>query len=114
MVEGMKVNATLQCACWAEAKTKMDAIKALKCETKKACVKVFHDCKKMEDESVNLIHKYMDDHSMHLINQTAEILHAGALKDAGVALDGADEGAKQVIDGEYLQEYEDYDLDYDG
>ena len=60
--KAMKTNATAQCACWAEAKTKMNAIKALKCEidekkkevsaNKKRCTKVFSNCKKMEDFSL--------------------------------------------------------------
>merc|ERR1712013_888868 len=46
----MKEDATKQCACWAEAKRK--------------CVKAFGKCKKMEDQSVELIPVCMAEHSM--------------------------------------------------
>merc|ERR1719318_228710 len=110
MTNAMKTDATGQCNCWAEAKTKMDAIKDLKCsinnekkkvtEEKRKCIDTFIKCKKMEDESINLIHTCMDDHSMHIINQTAESLHSGAMKDTGKALAGAEEKAKAVVSGE--------------
>ena len=67
---------------------------------KKRCTKVFSNCKKMEDFSVFLIYTCMNDHSMHLINQTAASLHSGAMKDTGKDLEGADDAAKQVIAGE--------------
>ena len=60
--EAMKTNASTQCTCWAEAKTKMNAIKALNCEidekkkevsaNKKRCTTFFSNCKKMEDFSL--------------------------------------------------------------
>jgi len=110
LTDAMKKNATGQCNCWAEAKAKMDAIKVLKCsinkekkkvtEEKKNCVSTFIKCKKMEDESINLIYTCMSDHSMHIINQTAASLHSGAMKDTGKALAGADETAKAVVSGE--------------
>merc|ERR1711892_422610 len=109
MTNDMKNDATTQCACWAEGKTKMDAIKAQKCSInkekkevtaeKKKCVKVFTVCKKMEDASIQLIHTCMADHSMKLINQTAESLHSGAMKDTGKDLAGAEEKAKDVVSG---------------
>jgi len=105
----MKKDATKQCECWAEAKTKMNAIKALNCSInnekkqvtaeKRKCVKTFGKCKKMEDQSVELIHVCMADHSMRLINQTAESLHVGAMKDSGKELATADETAKDVLSG---------------
>jgi len=105
----MKNDATKQCECWAEAKTKMNAIKAQKCSInnekkqvtaeKRKCVKIFGKCKKMEDQSVELIHVCMADHSMRLINQTAESLHVGAMKDSGKELATADETAKDVLSG---------------
>jgi len=105
----MKNDATKQCECWAEAKTKMNAIKALNCSInnekkqvtaeKRKCVKTFGKCKKMEDQSVELIHVCMADHSMRLINQTAESLHVGAMKDSGKELATADETAKDVLSG---------------
>eukprot|EP00091_Calanus_sinicus_P012408 TRINITY_DN2799_c0_g1_i2.p1 TRINITY_DN2799_c0_g1~~TRINITY_DN2799_c0_g1_i2.p1 ORF type:complete len:128 (-),score=31.11 TRINITY_DN2799_c0_g1_i2:85-468(-) len=67
---------------------------------KRACVAAFGKCKKMEDESVKLIHTCMDDHSMKLINQTAASLHSGAMKDTGKALGEAEDTAKAVIAGE--------------
>jgi len=105
----MKNDATKQCACWAEAKTKMNAIKAQKCSInnekkqvtaeKRKCVKTFGKCKKMEDQSVELIHVCMADHSMRLINQTAESLHLAAMTDTGKELATADETAKDVLSG---------------
>merc|ERR1719308_39342 len=105
----MKEDATKQCACWAEAKTKMNAIKAQKCSInnqkkqvtaeKKKCVKTFGKCKKMEDQSVELIHVCMAEHSMKLINQTAESLHLAAMTDTGKELAAADETAKDVLSG---------------
>ena len=110
MTEAMKNDATGQCDCWAEAKTKMDAIRVLKCSInkekkkvtadKKMCVETFIKCKKMEDESINLIYTCMNDHSMHIINQTAASLNSGAMKDTGKALAGAEETAKAVMAGE--------------
>merc|ERR1719320_1286409 len=107
--EEMKNNASMQCDCWAGAKEKMKELQSLKCETNKAkkevtankrkCNKVFSNCKKMEDFSVFLIYTCMNDHSLHLINQTAESLHNGAMQDASKELDGADQVAKQVLDG---------------
>jgi len=106
----MKNNATMQCDCWAEARLKMKELQELECETNKAkkevtankrkCNKVFSNCKKMEDFSVFLIYTCMNDHSLHLINQTAESLHNGAMEDASKELDGADKAAKQVLDGD--------------
>jgi len=105
----MKEDATKQCACWAEAKTKMNAIKAQKCSInnekkqvtaeKRKCVKVFGKCKKMEDQSVELIDVCMAEHSMKLINQTAESLHLAAMTDTGKELAAADETAKDVLSG---------------
>jgi len=105
----MKNDATKQCECWAEAKTKMNAIKAQKCSInnekkqvtaeKRKCVKIFGKCKKMEDQSVELIHVCMADHSMRLINQTAESLHLAAMTDTGKELAAADETAKDVLSG---------------
>ena len=103
------MDATIHCACWAEGKEKMNAIKAERCsinkekklvtQEKNKCIKVFMKCKKMEDESIQLIHTCMGDHSMKLINQTAESLHSGAMKDTSKALAGAEEIAKNVISG---------------
>merc|ERR1711892_793950 len=83
-------NATLQCECWGKAAQDVTGIKKLKCETKdnqkfvtkhkNDCIKAFGNCKKMEDEAVDLIHKCMHDHSNKFINQTAEGLHAAAEK----------------------------------
>merc|ERR1711892_977670 len=83
-------NATLQCECWGKAARDVTEIKKLKCETKdnqkfvtkhkNDCIKAFGNCKKMEDEAVDLIHKCMHDHSNKFINQTAEGLHAAAEK----------------------------------
>jgi len=97
-------NSIAQCGCWSTAKSDMDDIKTLKCATKekqkeitnnkKKCIKVFGNCKKMEDSSVELIHKCMNDHSMYLINQTAESLHSSAMKDASKTLD--EEAAKAL------------------
>jgi len=119
--EEMKKNATMQCDCWAGAKQAMKEIQALKCETNKAkkevtankrkCSKVFSNCKKMEDFSVFLIYTCMNDHSLHLINQTAKSLHNGAMKDAFKALAGADEVAKQVIEGRDLDMEKHFDHD---
>jgi len=105
----MKNNATGQCACWAEAKTKMDAIKKQKCSInnekkqvtaeKRKCVKAFGKCKKMEDQSVELIHVCMNDHSMKFINMTAESLHASAMGDTSKELASADDTAKDIISG---------------
>jgi len=105
----MKEDATKQCACWAEAKTKMNAIKAQKCSInnekkqvtseKRKCVKAFGKCKKMEDQSVELIHVCMAEHSMKLINQTAESLHLAAMTDTGKELAAADETAKNILSG---------------
>merc|ERR1712025_266528 len=105
----MKEDATKQCACWAEAKTKMNAIKAQKCSInnekkqvtaeKRKCVKAFGKCKKMEDQSVELIHVCMNDHSMKFINMTAESLHASAMGDTSKELASADDTAKDIISG---------------
>merc|ERR1712106_22446 len=88
-------NATLQCECWGKAAQDVTEIKKLKCETKanqkfvtkhkNDCIKAFGNCKKMEDEAVDLIHKCMHDHSNKFINQTAEGLHAAAEKAGRVA-----------------------------
>merc|ERR1712013_121416 len=105
----MKEDATKQCACWAEAKTKMNAIKAQKCSInnekkqvtseKRKCVKAFGKCKKMEDQSVELIDVCMAEHSMRLINQTAESLHLAAMTDNAKELAAADETAKNILSG---------------
>jgi len=105
----MKEDATKQCECWAEAKKKMNAIKAQKCSInnekkqvtaeKRKCVKAFGKCKKMEDQSVELIHVCMAEHSMKLINQTAESLHLAAMTDTGKELAAADETAKNILSG---------------
>jgi len=105
----MKNNATGQCECWAQAKTKMDAIKKQKCSInnekkqvtaeKRKCVKAFGKCKKMEDQSVELIHVCMNDHSMKFINMTAESLHASAMGDTSKELASADDTAKDIISG---------------
>merc|ERR1712123_183306 len=85
-----QANATLQCDCWARAAKDVTEIKKLKCETKDKqkfvtkhkndCIKAFGNCKKMEDDAIDLIHKCMHDHSNDFINQTAEGLHAAAEK----------------------------------
>merc|ERR1711942_157615 len=105
----MKEDATKQCECWAEAKTKMNAIKAQKCSInnekkkvtseKRKCVKAFGKCKKMEDQSVELIDVCMAEHSMKLINQTAESLHLAAMADNAKELAAADETAKNILSG---------------
>ena len=99
----MKSNATKQCVCWAEAKVKMNAIKSQKCSInaekkqvtakKRKCVKAFAKCKKMEDQSITLIHTCMSDHSMKLLNQTAESLHSAAMTDTSKELASADDKA---------------------
>merc|ERR1719320_1992916 len=66
---------------------------------KRKCVKVFGKCKKMEDQSVELIHVCMAEHSMKLINQTAESLHLAAMTDTGKELAAADETAKNILPG---------------
>merc|ERR1712179_687437 len=83
-----QANATLQCDCWARAAKDVTEIKKLKCETKSKqnfvtkhkndCIKAFGECKRMEDDAINLIHKCMHDHSNQFIGQTREGLQAAA------------------------------------
>ena len=84
-----QANATLQCDCWARAAKDVTEIKKLKCETKSKqkfvtkhkndCIKAFGECKRMEDDAINLIHKCMHDHSNQFIGQTREGLQAAAV-----------------------------------
>ena len=106
----MKENATVQCDCWTVAKQKMKELQALECETnkvkkevtanKRKCNKVFSECKKLEDSSVSLIYNCMNDHSLPLINQTAQSMHDGVIKDASKTLNGTKKVSKQVVDGQ--------------
>merc|ERR1712142_1358132 len=96
----------MQCNCWAEAKKKVNILKAEKCETNQAkkavkankvkCREVFKICKKIEDESVKLIYNCMH----RQINQTAKGLHGEIAKAVTKTLAQLEETAKKVLDGE--------------
>jgi len=104
--EEMKKSATKQCDCWAEARKKMDALKAKKCQTKdeqleitkkkNKCVVAFRNCKKMEDESVSLIYTCME----VPMNQSGQALHDEMMNGVKGNLTKAEDVVKQIIAGD--------------
>ena len=105
----MRNNAILQCTCCGQAMPMRDDIKHMNCSmnneknqttiNKNACVAVFRSCKNMEDASVAMIDSCMDDHSMGVLNMTAQSLNAGAMNDTAEALEDAGDQAKELLDG---------------
>ena len=99
----------MQCTCWGKAMLLKDKIQDLNCKinneknqttiNKNACVAVFRSCKNIEDASVAMIDSCMDDHSMGVLNMTAQSLNAGAMNDTAKALEDAADQAKELLDG---------------
>ena len=70
-----------QCQCWSDLSVLMGDIKEFNCKRIKAtqklvtrhkadCIKVFSECKRSEDHSVEAVYSCMEDHSMGFINQS--------------------------------------------
>jgi len=91
-------SSTDQCTCWANQTILMKKIKEFNCLAKStqktvtahknACIKVFGNCKKKEDASVEHVLHCMHDHSMGFINQSSESLALAAIANTRLEVRG--------------------------
>merc|ERR1712012_961873 len=90
--QSLTTDVDAQCACWINQTILIKRIKEAKCQIKDSqkkvtqfknnCIKIFGQCQRMMDKSVESVYYCMDDHSMSFINQTTDSLASSINRDA--------------------------------